>query len=75
MDPFLIFLAVVIVLFVIGREFTCWYFKINHLLSTLRSIEVQMKLANQMQLNAEEKQILKQAQEQLEREAKYLVDT
>jgi hypothetical protein len=39
----LIFLAIVLVLFLIGRELVCWYWKINRIVGLLESIELELK--------------------------------
>lgn len=40
---FLLVLAVLLVLFLIGRELVCWYWKINESLATLKSIDDSLK--------------------------------
>lgn len=38
----LIFLLIVFVMFLIGREFICWYYKINERLSVLEKIQTNL---------------------------------
>jgi hypothetical protein len=50
----LFFLAIVILLFWLGREIVCWYWKINDALDTLKSIEE--KLTVQINIMARSQQ-------------------
>ena len=46
MDNMFAGLFVVAVVFILLREFNCWYFKINDLLSVNKEILAQLKLMN-----------------------------
>ena len=41
---FLIGLAIILVIFLIGREIVCWYWKINEALTTLRAIDEKLSV-------------------------------
>jgi hypothetical protein len=46
LSDFLIWIGVTLLVFLIGREIVCWYFKINRALSVLEEIRDELKKAN-----------------------------
>ena len=64
LDGLLTIVVILLILFLIGRELICWYFKLNHLLFTLRRIEIQLKRLNQDKLTAEDLKLLTELQRQ-----------
>jgi len=44
-------LLIVVVVFLLAREFMCWYWKINTMVSSLQNIEEQLKQLNQKRTN------------------------
>ncbi len=53
MDNVFVGLFVVAVVFILLREFNCWYFKINELLSVNKEILAQLKIMNKQADNTE----------------------
>jgi len=52
-DNVFVGLFVVAVVFILLREFNCWYFKINELLSVNKEILAQLKIMNKQADNTE----------------------
>lgn len=53
--PFLSGLAILLLLFLLGREIVCWYWKINEALDTLKAIDE--KLSVQINILARSRQM------------------
>ena len=54
-------IAILVLLFLVGREFICWYFKINHRLDLLEEIRDLLKDKEEIIVKTEKKSSTKKA--------------
>lgn len=54
MDKIFIYLLICIVIFLVLREFWCWYFKINKATSLLEEILIELRILNKRNSNKQD---------------------